>query len=135
VLAHLHDADIAPSAPRHDPSHPPEPGHPMPATDTAFAREQGPHLSSAVGFARLLMEDAHPIDEPLVGLCACARPTPLPGIEPTPIHLQHSTHGCHTEFPVMRLQNLYFTGTPWQSTSRQVQAVRATAASSIAAGV
>jgi hypothetical protein len=75
----------------------------MPPTDQAVAVEELPHLASTVRFACLLMEDAHPRDEGLIGLLAGTDGSVLPGIEPTPTDLQHSTHGRHAKLPVMGL--------------------------------
>jgi hypothetical protein len=96
-------ADIAPSAQRDAPRHPPEPSHPMAAADQAFAGEQPPHLPSSIRFPRLLMEDAHPFHEPLVGLRADTGRSSLPDIVATPTHLQHPTHGHHAKLPGMPL--------------------------------
>ena len=86
-MAGLHGADVAPSAQRHDPGQPPEPGGSMSATGEAFAREQVPHLPSAVGFPRLLMQDAHARDRGLIGLFAWIREPVLPSIEAASTHL------------------------------------------------
>jgi hypothetical protein len=67
VLADLHGANRAPAAQRHDPGQTPEPRHPMPATDEAFTVQKLPHLPSPICFPCLLMEDAHPRDQGLIG--------------------------------------------------------------------
>jgi hypothetical protein len=59
----------------------------MPAADEAFAVQQLPHLSGPIGLPCLLMEDAHSVDEELVGLRTRARGAVLPGVETTPADL------------------------------------------------
>ena len=103
MLPNLHGAGIAPMAQRHEAGQPPEPRHPMPATDQAFAVQELPHLSGAIRFSCLLMEEAHTCDEGPIGLPTRSLRSVLPNIEAIPTDLQHSTQGCHQKLPVMRL--------------------------------
>jgi IS30 family transposase len=68
-----------------------------------FAVQKFPHFARAIGFACLVMEEPHPLHEPLVGLGACAHPSPLPCIEATPTHLQDATHASQPKLLLMHL--------------------------------
>ena len=76
----------------------------MTATNSAFAIQQVPHLPGSVGFPRLTVQDAHALDQGLVGLCPWAGPTPVPSIEATPAHTQDT---AYARKPKLLLRRLY----------------------------
>jgi hypothetical protein len=74
---------------------------PMAATDQAFAVQEVPHLPYAIGFPSLLMEDAHPFHERLIGPRPWTHRPMLPRIESTPTDLEHLTHASHAKLSLM----------------------------------
>src|SRR2546422_10863452 len=96
-------ADV-PAPPQGDqPRQAAEAGHPMAAAGDALAPEHVPHLPRPVGFPRLLVQEPHPVDQPLVGLRPPAGGPALPGIEPAATDRQDRTHARDPELHPMRL--------------------------------
>src|SRR5881628_3721372 len=103
LLAGLHGADV-PAPPQGDqPRQAAEAGHPMAAEGDALAPEHVPHLPRPVGFPRLLVQEPHPVDQPLVGLRPPAGGPALPGTEPAATDRQDRTHARDPELHPMRL--------------------------------
>src|SRR5207249_4539628 len=67
------------------------------------ATEHLPHLPRPLGVPRLLVQEPHPVDQPLVGLRPPAGGPALPGIDPAATDRQDRTHARDPELHPMRL--------------------------------
>jgi hypothetical protein len=71
LVPSLYRANKPLTSPSHDPRQFAESRHAMSATTETFTVQELPHLPRAIRLTGLLMQDAHPLDELLIGLYPC----------------------------------------------------------------
>lgn len=99
----LHGTDMLPTEEGDEARLSTQPGDAMAPPPDPFPVQQLPHLLRPIGFACMLVQHAHPLDERMVRLASPTRRSPTPAIEAAPTYLQHPTHARQSNLVLMSL--------------------------------